>query len=80
MNYADVDHKGGGVVHFNNREGMDYALRKLDGSEFSNRYDTATISVSIAHYIFFRHFFFFGGGVRRGGRTANGLFLARSFM
>ncbi|CAN0217180.1 unnamed protein product [Scytosiphon promiscuus] len=43
--YADVDNKGGGVVHFNNREGMDYALRKLDGSEFSNRYDSATISV-----------------------------------
>lgn len=46
MNYADVDHKGGGVVHFNNREGMEYALRKLDGSEFANRYDSAVISVS----------------------------------
>lgn len=46
MCYADVDNKGGGVVHFNNKEGMDYALRKLDGSEFSNRYDSATISVS----------------------------------
>lgn len=52
MNYADVDNKGGGVVHFSNREGMDYALRKLDGSEFSNRYDNATISVSTAVYFF----------------------------
>lgn len=46
VNYADVDNKGGGVVHFSTRDGMDYALRKLDGSEFSNRYDNATISVS----------------------------------
>lgn len=45
MNYADVDHRGGGVVHFSNREGMEYALRKLDGSEFSNRYDNAYIQV-----------------------------------
>eukprot|EP00904_Undaria_pinnatifida_P005981 jgi/Undpi1/2512/HiC_scaffold_13.g05891.m1 len=45
VNYADVDHRGGGVVHFSNREGMEYALRKLDGSEFSNRYDNAYIQV-----------------------------------
>lgn len=46
VNYADVDHKGGGIVHFANRDDMEYALRKLDGSEFSNRYDSATIQVS----------------------------------
>lgn len=45
VNYADVDHRGGGVVHFSNKEGMEYALRKLDGSEFSNRYDNAVIQV-----------------------------------
>lgn len=46
--YADVDHKGGGIVHFGNKDDMEYALRKLDGSEFSNRYDAATIQVRIA--------------------------------
>lgn len=45
VTYADVDHKGGGVVHFGNRDDMEYALRKLDGSEFSNRYDSAAIQV-----------------------------------
>lgn len=48
--YADVDHKGGGVVHFSNRDAMEYALRKLDGSEFSNRYDSAAIQVIIFKY------------------------------
>lgn len=47
MTYADVDRKGGGVVHFSNRDDMEYALRKMDGSEFANRYDSAAISVSI---------------------------------
>lgn len=45
VNYADVDHRGGGVVHFSNKDDMEYALRKLDGSEFSNRYDSANIQV-----------------------------------
>lgn len=47
VSYADVDHKGGGIVHFGNKEDMEYALRKLDGSEFSNRYDSATIQVRL---------------------------------
>ncbi|CAN0381702.1 unnamed protein product [Discosporangium mesarthrocarpum] len=45
VTYADVDHKGGGLVHFSNGDDMDYALRKLDGSEFANRYDSAQIQV-----------------------------------
>lgn len=77
MNYADVDHKGGGVVHFNNREGMDYALRKLDGSEFSNRYDTATISVSKIFSFFLggRFYIFIFPGIGHGVRTVNSVFL-----
>lgn len=54
VTYADVDHKGGGVVHFGNRDDMEYALRKLDGSEFSNRYDSAAIQVTSLRLLQFR--------------------------
>lgn len=40
------DHKGGGIVHFRTRDDMDYALRKLDGSDFRNPFEKSRISVS----------------------------------
>ncbi|CAN0207945.1 unnamed protein product, partial [Ectocarpus sp. 13 AM-2016] len=43
--YTDVDHKGGGIVHFRTRDDMDYALRKLDGSDFRNPFEKSRISV-----------------------------------
>lgn len=41
------DHKGGGIVHFRTRDDMDYALRKLDGSDFRNPFEKSRISVSV---------------------------------
>lgn len=40
------DHKGGGIVHFRTRDDMEYALRKLDGSDFRNPFEKSRISVS----------------------------------
>lgn len=42
------DHKGGGIVHFRTRDDMDYALRKLDGSDFRNPFEKSRISVRLA--------------------------------
>lgn len=41
------DHKGGGIVHFRTWDDMDYALRKLDGSDFRNPFEKSRISVSV---------------------------------
>ncbi|KAG5179552.1 hypothetical protein JKP88DRAFT_326715 [Tribonema minus] len=43
--YTDVDHRGGGIVHYNTRDDMEYALRKLDDSEFRNPFDHSFIRV-----------------------------------
>ena len=44
--YADVDPRtGDGVVEFSNREDMESAVRKLDDTEFKNRYDQSYIRV-----------------------------------
>ncbi len=45
--YTDVDHRGGGIVHYANADDMDYALRKLDDSEFRNPFDSAPIRVLV---------------------------------
>ncbi len=45
--YTDVDHRGGGIVHYGNADDMDYALRKLDDSEFRNPFDSAPIRVLV---------------------------------
>ncbi len=45
--YTDVDHRGGGIVHYGNKDDMDYALRKLDDSEFRNPFDSAPIRVMV---------------------------------
>lgn len=42
------DHKGGGIVHFRTRDDMEYALRKLDGSDFRNPFEKSRISVSFS--------------------------------
>ncbi len=43
--YTDVDHRGGGIVHYGNADDMEYALRKLNDSEFRNPFDSAPIRV-----------------------------------
>lgn len=44
--FFQQDHKGGGIVHFRTRDDMEYALRKLDGSDFRNPFEKSRISVS----------------------------------
>lgn len=43
--YTDVDHRGGGIVHYSNPGDMEYALRKLDDTEFRNPFDSTYIRV-----------------------------------
>lgn len=43
--FTDVDARGGGVVEYSNEDDMETALRKLDDTEFKNRYDSAYIRV-----------------------------------
>ncbi len=43
--YTNVDHRGGGIVHYGNADDMEYALRKLNESEFRNPFDSAPIRV-----------------------------------
>ena len=38
-------------MHFRTRDYMDYALRKLDGSDFRNPFEKSRISVSV-HVLF----------------------------
>lgn len=46
--YTDVNGEAGeGVVEFSNREDMEEAVRKLDDTEFKNRYDTAFIRIKM---------------------------------
>ena len=46
--YTDVNGDAGeGVVEFSNREDMEEAVRKLDDTEFKNRYDTAFIRIKM---------------------------------
>lgn len=45
VTFTDVDHKGYGIVEYKYKEDMDYALRKLDDSEFKNPFDRSTIRV-----------------------------------
>lgn len=37
-------------MHFRTRDDMDYALRKLDGSDFRNPFEKSRISVSVASF------------------------------
>lgn len=46
--YADVDRQGGGVCEFSNEDDMHNAVRKLDDTEFSNRYDNSFVRVELA--------------------------------
>ena len=44
--YTDVNGESGeGVVEFSNRDDMEEAVRKLDDTEFKNRYDTTFIRI-----------------------------------
>jgi RNA recognition motif-containing protein len=47
--YADVDRNGGGVCEFSNEDDMHNAVRKLDDTEFTNRYDSSYVRVSLAN-------------------------------
>ena len=38
VGYADVFKDGTGVVDYQNKEDMEYAIKKLDDSEFKDRY------------------------------------------
>lgn len=46
--YADVDRNGNGVCEFSNEDDMRNAVRKLDDTEFVNRYDSSYVRVSLA--------------------------------
>lgn len=41
--YTSTDRQGGGVVEFASKDDMNYALDKMDKTEFRNRFDTAFI-------------------------------------
>ena len=43
---TDVDRDGSGTIEYANKDDMEYAIKKLDDTEFSNRYDKATVRVS----------------------------------
>ena len=46
--YTDANGETGeGVVEFSNREDMEEAVRKLDDTEFKNRYDTTFIRIKV---------------------------------
>lgn len=46
--YTDVNGETGeGVVEFTNREDMEEAVRKLDDTEFKNRFDTTFIRIKM---------------------------------
>jgi len=45
VTFTDVDHKGYGIVEYKFKEDMEYALKKLDDSEFKNPFDRGTIRV-----------------------------------
>lgn len=43
--YSDVDGRGGGIVEYNKQEDMEYAITKLNDSEFKNPFDKSSITV-----------------------------------
>jgi len=45
VTFTDVDHKGYGIVEYKYKDDMEYALRKLDDSEFKNPFDRVNIRV-----------------------------------
>jgi len=45
VGYANIVQKGVGVVEYENREDMEYAIRKLDRTEFKNPFDKVVIKV-----------------------------------
>lgn len=46
--YADVDHRGDGVVEFSNEDDMENAIKKLDDTEFANPFDKCFVRVRAA--------------------------------
>lgn len=46
--YADVDRDGTGTCEFSNEDDMHNAVRKLDDTEFRNRYDSSYVRVELA--------------------------------
>eukprot|EP00603_Paraphysomonas_imperforata_P011800 CAMPEP_0114458450 /NCGR_PEP_ID=MMETSP0104-20121206/4691_1 /TAXON_ID=37642 ORGANISM="Paraphysomonas imperforata, Strain PA2" /NCGR_SAMPLE_ID=MMETSP0104 /ASSEMBLY_ACC=CAM_ASM_000202 /LENGTH=246 /DNA_ID=CAMNT_0001631041 /DNA_START=1 /DNA_END=742 /DNA_ORIENTATION=- len=45
--YADVDRNGNGVCEYSNEDDMHNAVRKLDDTEFTNRYDSSYVRVAL---------------------------------
>lgn len=45
VEFTDVTRDGVGIVEMAREEDMDYAIKKLDETEFKNRYDTAIVRV-----------------------------------
>lgn len=46
--FTKVDRRGGGVVEFSNKDDMYYAVKKLDDTEFKNKFDRGFIRVKVA--------------------------------
>jgi hypothetical protein len=44
-----VDRQGGGVVEFSNKSDQEYAVKKLDDTEFNNRMDRFVFSYAHTH-------------------------------